>query len=1122
MHDEPARLPATDTRPIPFGELTGDERELLGRLHDAIEAIRRDVKDRRLQPAVPGGLRRRARDVARVAPSPSPWAEPDRDRTHRTLFLTGPRGTGKTSLLLTLQAAWRGDDRDDDLARRLADQGRAVRALPTLDFDPRPDHLHPYAWLVQSLEPIVTALEDDRTSPCAGFEVEERSLREHWQVLYKQALLGWNDGVVERMLVNDIDEYIYAQLEGHRGWHRLRDHWQRFVDRLLADLEAYDDLPTDGLLVISIDDLDFQPGLAKELLLALRLAWHPRVVYLVNGHEEHLLRVLELELYREERRVAQLENWRRQFDRAADLARDLYDKSIPPAYRFEVPHVNLHEALTRIAEGMELRSWLETILPEDAEHDPGLIDSLMATIESSRLVVPSTEHLSDSNQRAPTIIESRLDGFRWRDVVGVLDEYSKNGVRRLWALLRLARNRNGDPVFERREGDERDASGPIELIPVARWTSEFNQFARVEDLDFYVPSGDGRLSRAPRSVVLALDFMAAGVIHRGGIGIRMSDEPVPMAATRFGTLDYVLEIPWPSKPARSPRHARKMIRWPDRHSRGENWLLEWACLQLAEADVLREGTGREDWESLLASLQAWAGADVLDDWPVRGTRSDLLLRIGLIAAPEYGLETDRQGWLLARLREIVPPERWEWFCDRLDEERGRALQRALDPVRRAGRTDLGVEAVLRDIEARHPDAPWASKKQLVALDEDWPAWTGVTRASIRDELLRARFNSPRGRVRLAALMGTQDGSQFRLHPELRRLGETLKRRGLLRAWHDALLETSRRRRAGGAALILLDLWRALADLGGETAHGLAEWLEASEDGETLLYRGPRLNIKPVFRGYRQIERATGVRTGSIGDWLVLGYDFDEVELGPAYRAWLLVVQSMLARKAQGEVSELRVVQNPWLMAGRTTLESLSIPAWSDYQVVSMRWSRILSEAAAMVAPTTPGPAIRHWLVACWLTLMVDGARGDWSDAVSADYEHHLIDFPVQPGFFRILASEIATKTHESELRRWAGSLDLEDFLSAEAVNAWREGLGLHGEPRAVTVRGVEFSPPLAERALAFVNEADAAALRAVFQPRSVQKILGARPVKALEALGRGMFVGPETAKKLRAHVEKSG
>ena len=144
----PAPTPAPrEAAPIPEDQLDLDQRQALFDIQRAFGAIVDEVAEKARREAKPNGLL-------------LPIATPEATRTSRLMLIDGGRGSGKTSLMLTLLDRWaraRGAGSRLDTAEQLKDRvadaarptedaspwldavlARQVWALPILDFDPMP------------------------------------------------------------------------------------------------------------------------------------------------------------------------------------------------------------------------------------------------------------------------------------------------------------------------------------------------------------------------------------------------------------------------------------------------------------------------------------------------------------------------------------------------------------------------------------------------------------------------------------------------------------------------------------------------------------------------------------------------------------------------------------------------------------------------------------------------------------------------------------------------------------------------------------------------------------------------------------------------------------------------
>lgn len=281
-------------------------------------------------------------------------------RHPRVLLLDGGRGTGKTSLLLTLVERWHGLADADAYGKRIKEllpkSSAADLRIPTharvigdiLDFDPLPPEMPLIAGIVEAWR----ALAEKYDEPLGGLGDDEGTerLMDLWHRLFRVAAVGWaaiprNRGLIEQVL--DREEQV-------QDWKHLDKHWEAFVNEVIKRgkaLKSPDRLDPNPVFVIMIDDVDLQVGRIRELLPALRLLYHPSVMFLVAADRRHMIDMLELDFSGQENRLANCQLGEGQQERvgrrrwAADLAKSSFQKVFPLRNRWLLRQLSLGELL---------------------------------------------------------------------------------------------------------------------------------------------------------------------------------------------------------------------------------------------------------------------------------------------------------------------------------------------------------------------------------------------------------------------------------------------------------------------------------------------------------------------------------------------------------------------------------------------------------------------------------------------------------------------------------------------------------------------------------------------------------------------------------------------------------
>jgi hypothetical protein len=306
----------------------------------------------------------------------------DPDRRSQIAFIDGDRGTGKTSVLLTLRRITSEGIFAQQLpepVERLRTEGRRIQWLETLDMEPLSHGTNLFAAILArvaatvdhatvdhdlaALPSMAIALTDSRL----GFEKTSADL----QQLQNDAAIVWDrmdvgapdgDPQVRALWVNQAEK---AALDLHGRLGRVMDG----VARLLP-LTSRQEM----LFVLPVDDFDLAPGHCLELLRLIRMITTPRLVFVVAGNIRVAETVLRLKSEGDLSALAGIGAPRANdlLERASEIAANNMRKLVPPGQRITLRELTLNEALNLGKEtvGKTLREALTEVAFESNQAPP--------------------------------------------------------------------------------------------------------------------------------------------------------------------------------------------------------------------------------------------------------------------------------------------------------------------------------------------------------------------------------------------------------------------------------------------------------------------------------------------------------------------------------------------------------------------------------------------------------------------------------------------------------------------------------------------------------------------------------------------------------------------------------
>lgn len=914
--------PAGDTGPIDEDKLLDTQRDLLKALYQRLRGF-----SARLEQA-----------PSRTKREKLPWTPIVDERPNQVLMLDGVRGTGKTSLLLTALKTWR-------------DAGApwSVLALDPVDFDPMPEGMSPFGWVVLSIRRLIDWMEaDDPERPRRDWfseEAEDASLDSLWKLFFRRAEIGWSASARQA----DIEDFIERSEEKQRGWLRLQGSWQSLIDATVASLIKRGKLHPHGIILQPIDDLDLAPRRARELLLALRQLHHERVVFLLTGDVTHLEKVVGLRQFKAEW-VEGAQGPQNSWRRTQALAHDLIDKVIPPVHRLEVRPLSPVIALDFAARRAGFVD-----LDKDKTTIPKTVEYLAACLAEG------SSDAGDHARRevlAARIVErmSRGDdqrGFRVRDLINALDahpfrrvtepsgtprfEGAEHAAGNLRAFLESARvRRESDAqmeavdlsalksaqLFVRARGDSKPTLNPAVRIVSgfeAVWLGEYGderaltvvEETLIELKGFGKPQWTVFAGRSPliMTVLELEDGQTATIPWPGVVPTSLQD-----ALTKAGRLDGLIDA------GLRPIHA-----WLICH-------LEWFGVETVGPDVTAEDA--------LNRLGAAEQTPQLAEW--------LRNELPVLCAPEHGLEEPIVGQILRLVRGFAGAD-WLERQARLKESRAAWLRKAAPT--------LDGDGWMADIDGENREHLWHALA-VMGPGGAWYDLPGADGHSLSNQLfgIRPAHGSNTLSLHDALVLPVEHG---RPAPNwaTRTITEILVRQATLGRFARRIRQIIEQAPGRWGAHYLVQIWKALVELGSDEAVE-TPWLEIAPNEVDVVFAGPSMVIEPSW--------VLGVTVQGHGYRVLDGWSLEYEPVADELVAWLCVVQAYASRLTEPPqdlgVGSVRPSDRlaPWPEVD-----------WHRAEVGLSRWRRTVE---AIARATAASDAVKHdmltygWLVTTYNTL----------------------------------------------------------------------------------------------------------------------------------------------------------
>ena len=693
------------------------------------------------------------------------YLAPVQVRSPNVLLLDGERGTGKTSLLLTMAHRWNvhsncGVERHGHNPVKYKKRIEGIKPLHLvhdgnlpeqfhplriLDFDPIPPQMSLISGIVHAWQPLV-AKYDELTKCPPDCDDEVDTLEDRWEKLFRVATVGWSPVPAAKGLL----EQVLDRQEQVREWQNLGQRWYEFVSEVirrgkrLKDSHRLDCAP---VFIIMIDDVDLQVERIREVLPALRLLYHPNVAFLVAAHWEHLIDTLKIDFLGRQNRLANREIERNALTEADDdkwaatLAFAAATKVFPRKNKWTLRKLSLSELLAFPASGgnandskdadRDTPSTMGMILNE-WPRETKLGDYLQEIIKHQYEILPFITY-RDAHQIYERASMLRNDGSRAIEAVRLLISDPE------MESVTLAGNGEKEARVEYRGVGELAALFPSEHVETVSELSEIVLGARPQFIFLKEPFADAISTHGYDGTKMNFtSAMLALTMQDEGFGVAAPslqwNVRLALAWTRVRVMDRdsflnlafhwrFHEHPHPFQLFEWSGDWRKFVR--DIQSSADErlkriaygWVyyqLKWVESKLGDTPSPLKTNAYDNWNELL-DVEPCDKRDGEREGRSQDWRTETL---PLLARPEIGLPPEVQAQLLKFVRsETNPKERnrqREWLKDQRRRLVTDAIIAAGDENRRREENPENtarVERIVEQLEERHvvahnENSPW--------------------------------------------------------------------------------------------------------------------------------------------------------------------------------------------------------------------------------------------------------------------------------------------------------------------------------------------------------------------------------------------------------------------------------
>ncbi len=420
----PAETLRPEARPLPYAHLDKQQQEAVDRVVGLLTAAAQDAK-------VLADANREARSAEKVTAGPYL----DASRCSRNLLLGGDRGTGKTTLMMSLAKVLdvgRNAPRDENLPQGVAKQAdeltRRLIWLETLDMEPLAGEANLLGAVLARIEDAVGARFPNLDKvpetvpllyPGRGYHDVARELAR----LQTSVALTFGGNLSNRAGSLDPDTFAVESRRAERERLALD---RRFAE-VLAGLSTAVASAATGLeapvFVLPVDDMDLNVSACVPLLRLLRATTSPHLIVLLAADVALLSTIMRLNYQGDLARVNTMATLGEADQRvAADLAVNALRKHLPPAQRVVLGLVEPGQALALKPLGPDTDSLGQKLgrieLPADsaALHVP--VDFGLVLADAAKRPVTTAAWWQAGLGDLPAQLTERLAPYSWPRILG--------------------------------------------------------------------------------------------------------------------------------------------------------------------------------------------------------------------------------------------------------------------------------------------------------------------------------------------------------------------------------------------------------------------------------------------------------------------------------------------------------------------------------------------------------------------------------------------------------------------------------------------------------------------------------------------------------------------------------